>query len=76
MREISRKNQQQYESEKANKVNNDPTLNVHEQQYDIKHLKGNMKEKALCVTCNPAIATTRNLLKKHIQETITKKGSC
>ena len=39
--EIRRKNQekrnQQYESEKDNKVNNDLKLNVDEQQDDIKH---------------------------------------
>ena len=29
----------QYESEKANKVNNEVTLNVDEQQDDITHLK-------------------------------------
>ena len=29
----------QYESEKANKVNNELKLNVDEQQDDIKHLK-------------------------------------
>ena len=41
--EISRKKQekrnQQYESEKASKVNNDLKLNVDEQQDDLKHLK-------------------------------------
>ena len=57
-------------------MNNDPTLNVDEQRNDIKHIKENMKEKALCVTCNPAIATIKKSLKKHIPETITKKGSC
>ena len=29
----------QYESEKANKVNNEPKVNVDKQQDDIKHLK-------------------------------------
>ena len=38
-----------------------------------KHLKEHWKEKALCVTCNPSIATTKNWLKKRIRETITKK---
>ena len=51
---------QQYESEKANKVNNDLHLNVDERQDDIKHLKEHLKEMALCVTCNPSIATTKN----------------
>ena len=45
-------------------MNNDLKLNVDEQQDDIKHLKEHLKEKALCVTCNPSIATTKNWLKK------------
>ena len=71
--EIRRK---QYESEKANKVNNDLKLNVDEQQDDIKHLKELLKEKALCVTCNPSISTRKSWLKRRIHETITKKSSC
>ena len=42
----------------ANKVNNDLYLNVDGRQDDIKHLKEHQKETALCVTCNPSIATT------------------
>ena len=61
---------------KANKVNNDLKLNVDEQQDDIKHLKEYLKEKALCVKCNPSIARTKNWLKKCIQENITKKSPC
>ena len=55
---------------------NDLGLNVdvNEQQDDIKHLKAHLKEKTLCLTCNQSIATTKNWLKKHIQE--TKKSSC
>ena len=34
-------------------------VDVDEQQDDIKHLKERLKEKALCVTCNPSIATTK-----------------
>ena len=49
---------------KANKVNNDLKLNVDEQEDDIKHLKEQLKDKALCVTCNPSITRT-----KHIKET-------
>ena len=57
--EKNKKNRnQQYESEKADKVNNDLKLNVDEKQDDIKHLKEHLKEKALYVTCNPSIATT------------------
>ena len=56
---------------KANTVNNGLTLNVYEQQDDIKHLKEHLKEKALCVTCNPSIATTNKSLKN-----IFKKSSC
>ena len=62
--------------EKANKVNNDIKWNIDEQQDGIKHLKEHLKEKALCVTSNPSIATIRKWLKKPIQETITKKSSC
>ena len=47
---------------------NELTLNVDEQKDDIKHLKEHLKEKTLCVTCNPSIATTNKSLKKHIQE--------
>ena len=57
-------------------MNPDLKLNVDEQQGDIKHLKEHLKEKNLCVTCNTSIATTKNWLKKFIQETITKKRSC
>ncbi len=51
---------------------NDLKLNVDvdEQQDDIKHLKEHLKS----LTCNPSIATTKNWLKKRIQE--TKKSSC
>ena len=56
-------------------MNNGLTLNVDEQQDDIKHFKEHWKEKALCVRCNPSIATTKNWMKKHIRETITKKNS-
>ena len=38
-KKTKKKRNQQYESEKANKVNNDLKLNVDEQQDDIKHLK-------------------------------------
>ena len=50
---------------------NDLKLNVDvdEQQDDITHLKEQLKGKALCVTCNPSIATTTKWLKKRIQET-------
>ena len=71
---LKKRRNQQYESEKANKVNNDLKLNVDEQQDDIKHLKDHLKEKALCVTCNPLIATTKNWFKKRTQEIITKKS--
>ena len=53
-------------------MNNDIKLIVDEQQDDKKHLKEHYKEKA----CYPSIATSTNLLKKLIQETITKKSSC
>ena len=77
--EIGRRNQekkknQQYESKKANKVNDDLKLNIDEQQDDIKYLKEHLKEKALCVTSNPSIATTKKWMKKRIQE--IKKSSC
>ena len=66
--EIRRKKQekrnQQYESEKANKVNDNLQLNVDEQEH--------LKEMALCVTCNPSISTKKNWLKKRVPETITK----
>ena len=49
---IRRKNKEKkkepYESEKANKVNNDLKLNIDEQQDDIKHLKEHLREKSLC----------------------------
>ena len=56
--QTKKKRNQQYESEKAYKVNNDLKLNVDQQQDDIKHLKEHLKEKSLWVTCNPSIATT------------------
>ena len=34
-------------------------VDVDEQQDDIPHLKEHLKVKALCVTCNPSIATTK-----------------
>ena len=55
----------QYESEKANKVNNELKLIVDEQQDDIKHLKeycdiDDIKplwnEMDVCVTCNQTFA--------------------
>ena len=63
--EIRGKNQekrnQQYESEKVNKVNNNPKLNVDDQIDAIKHLKEHLKQKALCVKCSPSSAkTTKN----------------
>ena len=54
---------------KANKVNNDLKLNVDEQQDDIKHLKEYLKEKALCLKCNPSIARTKKLLKNLSKKT-------
>ena len=50
---------------------NDLKLNVDvdEQQDDIKNLKEHLNS----LTCNPSIATTKNWLKKRIQE--TKKSS-
>ena len=56
-------------------MNDNLQFNVDEQQDDIKHLKEHLKEKALCVTCNPSIGRT-NWLKKRIQETISKKSPC
>ena len=66
--EIRRKNKKKrihkYESEKVNKMNNILKLNVDDQQDDIKHLNEHLKEKALCVTCNPPIATRTKIIEK------------
>ena len=64
----------QYESEMANKVNNELNLTVDEQQDNIQHLKEYCdinvieppwKEMAMCVTCNETFATENGLNKKN-----------
>ena len=70
-----KKSSPQYESEKANKLNNKLMLYVDEQKDDIKHSLEHFKENAVCVTCKITFATT-NGLKKCIQENISKKSSC
>ena len=64
----------QYESEKANKVNNELKLNVDEQQDDVKHLKEYCdiddieppwKDKAMRGTCNQPFAWTKWLEKTY-----------